>query len=84
MQVTCSHPDCNVSIDQCRIHHLHPWRQGGRTDLEDLAPVCETHHHLIHEGGWTLTITPDRTATWTQPDGTIYWTGTLNTRRRAA
>ncbi len=81
-QTTCSHPDCTVTIDDCRIHHLTPWRLGGRTDLADLAPVCEPHHHLIHEGGWTLTITPDRVATWTRPDGHTYWTGTINDRRR--
>jgi hypothetical protein len=84
MQATCSHPDCSVSIDDCRIHHLEPWSTGGRTDLLDMAPLCEPHHHLVHEGGWTLTLDADRTATWTRPDGTVYWTGTLNTRRPAA
>ncbi len=84
MQATCSHPDCTVTIDDCRIHHLDPWALGGRTDLDALAPLCEPHHHLVHEGGWTLTLTPDRTATWTQPDGTTYWTGTLNNRQPAA
>ena len=84
MQATCSHPDCTVTIDDCRIHHLTPWRLGGRTDLADLAPVCEPHHHLIHEGGWTLTMTPDRIATWTRPDGQHHWTGTLNDRHPIA
>ncbi|MFW2334201.1 HNH endonuclease [Ilumatobacter sp.] len=84
MQATCSHPDCTVTIDDCRIHHLTPWRLGGRTDLADLAPVCETHHHLIHEGGWTLTMTEERVATWTRPDGHTYWTGSLNDRRPIA
>jgi hypothetical protein len=30
---------------------------------------------LVHEGGWTLTITPDRIATWTRPDRTVFHTG---------
>ncbi len=84
MQATCSHPDCTITVDDCRIHHLTPWQSGGRTNLAQLAPVCEPHHHLIHEGGWTLTMTPDRTATWTRPDGHPYWTGTLNDRRPTA
>jgi len=83
-QATCSHPDCTVTIDDCRIHHLTPWRLGGRTDLADLAPVCESHHHLIHEGGWWLTMTPDRVGTWSRPDGQVYWTGNLNDRRPIA
>lgn len=84
MQATCSHPDCTVGIDDCRIHHVTPWSAGGATDLADLAPVCERHHHLVHEGGWTFTMTPDRIATWTRPDGTVYWTGPLNDRHPVA
>ncbi len=84
MQATCSHPDCTVTIDDCRIHHITPWRLGGRTDLADLAPVCEPHHHLVHEGGWVFTMTADRVATWIRPDGEVYWTGSLNDRRPVA
>ena len=83
MQATCSHPDCTVTIDECRIHHLTPWRLGGRTDLAQLAPLCETHHHLVHEGGWSLTIDPRRVATWARPDGEVAWVGALDDRRAA-
>jgi hypothetical protein len=77
MHRTCIQPDCQVPFDECRIHHIVPWEKGGRTDLSNLAPLCESckHHHDVHEGGWTLTMTPDRIATWTRPDGTFYWTG---------
>ena len=83
MHRTCIQPDCPVAFDECRIHHIIPWEKGGRTDLSNLAPMCESckHHHDVHQGGWTLTMTPDRIATWTRPDGTIYWTG--NTIDRA-
>jgi len=85
MQATCSHPDCTVTIDDCRIHHLRPWSQGGTTDLTDLAPLCEPHHHLVHEGGWTLAMTADRVGTWIRPDGEVHWSGSLLDRRcRAA
>ena len=83
MQASCSHPDCTVSIDDCIIHHLTPWQRDGLTDLDDLAPLCEAHPHLVHEGGWGLAMTPDRTATWTRPDGAEYWTGAINDRRPA-
>ena len=78
MHRTCIHPDCQIPFDQCRIHHIVPWEHGGTTDLANLAPLCESrkHHHDVHEGGWTLTMTPHRIATWTRPDGTTYWTGT--------
>jgi len=83
MQATCAHPDCTVTVDDCRIHHVRPWQTGGHTDLDDLAPLCEPHHHLVHEGGWGLALGHDRTGTWTRPDGRVYWTGTLNDRRPA-
>lgn len=72
MYRTCAHPDCTVAFSACKAHHIRWWwRHLGPTDLDNLIPLCERHHHLVHEGGWTLTMTPDRVATWTRPDGTI-------------
>jgi hypothetical protein len=81
MYATCAHPHCTVPFSRCRIHHLIPWQHGGRTVLANLIPVCEHHHHQIHEGGWTLTMTPDRTTTWTRPDNTVWWTGNSTNRQ---
>jgi hypothetical protein len=78
---TCAHPDCTVSIDECRVHHVRFWRHGGRSDLDNMIPLCEQHHHMVHEGGWTLTMTPDRVATWTRPDGTHHHTAPTTDRR---
>ena len=79
MYRTCAHPHCTVTFDRCRIHHIIWWTNNGPTDLDNLLPLCEQHHHLVHEGHWTLTITPDRTATWIRPDGTHWHTGpTIN------
>ena len=54
-------PDCTVPFDDCQIHHIDPWGHGGRTDLDRMCPGCDQHHHLVHEGGWTLTRNPDGT-----------------------
>lgn len=76
MHRTCAHPDCTVGFSACRIHHVRWWwEHRGLTDIDNLVPLCERHHHLVHEGRWTLTMTPDRVATWTRPDGVVYWTG---------
>jgi hypothetical protein len=76
MHRTCAHPDCTVGFSACRIHHVTWWWRGlGPTDISNLVPLCEQHHHLVHEGGWTLTMTPDRVATWVRPDGTIHHIG---------
>jgi hypothetical protein len=50
--------------------------------------MCERHHHHVHEGGWTLTLKPDRTITLRRPDGTLHHeaptttTGTTNLEPR--
>lgn len=80
MQRTCSHPDCTVTIDDCRIHHLDPWARDGRTDLGRLAPLCEVHHYLVHEGGWGFGMSPERIATRIRPDGTVYWRAPVGDR----
>ncbi len=82
MHRTCAHPQCSVPYSHCKIHHIRWWwRDRGPTDIDNLLPLCERHHHLVHEGGWTLTMTGDRIATWTRPDGTIHHRGTTIDRR---
>ena len=57
-----------------------PWEQGGRTDLDNLIPLCTEHHHLVHEGGWSLELHDDRTITLTRPDGTRSFSGRTTDR----
>ena len=77
-------PGCTVPVDECRIHHTEfPWPTDGRTDLDALVPICETDHHRVHEGGWTLKVRPDRTITVTRPDGTVTYDGPSADRRPA-
>ena len=75
MHRTCIGPTCDAPLEACQIHHVIPWEEGGATDLSNLAPLCTNDHHLVHEGGWKLTITSDRIAIWIRPDGTVYHTG---------
>jgi hypothetical protein len=76
MHRTCVNPDCTVGFSACRIHHVKWWwRDLGPTDIDNMVPLCERCHHLVHEGGWTLTMTADRVATWVRPDGSIHHIG---------
>ncbi len=81
MYRTCAHPQCTVAFDACRIHHVVFWFHGGVTDLPNLIPLCELHHHLVHEGGWTLTLSPDRRTVWRTPDGRVHFDGITIDRR---
>ena len=49
------------------VHHLHHWSLGGRTEWSNLVSLCPFHHHLVHEGGWTITGDPDSTLTFVSP-----------------
>jgi hypothetical protein len=53
----CRFPGCTVEPGRCEAHHVEYWRYGGRTDLDNLALLCAAHHHVVHEGGWTVTAT---------------------------
>jgi hypothetical protein len=81
MHATCGHPGCRVAFSKCRIHHVRFWGVLGLTDEDNLLPLCEKHHRLVHEGGWKLEMTADRVATWWLPDGTLYHRGTAIDRR---
>jgi hypothetical protein len=74
MYSTCAHPHCQVAFSNCRIHHIMWWTRGGKTVLANLLPLCETHHHQVHEGGWNLTIDKHRVVSWWKPDTTLWQT----------
>ena len=72
---TCAIPGCCVRYSRTKLHHVIWWEHGGLTDVDNLLPVCEQHHHKIHHDGWILRLQPDHTLTITLPDGTIMTTG---------
>ncbi len=79
----CAIPGCTVAYDRCKLHHIIWWRNGGRTDLDNLLPVCSTHHSRIHHDDWVIELGPHRELTLRLPDGTIHTTGPPD-RRSAA
>jgi hypothetical protein len=79
---TCAIQGCSVRYSRCKLHHIIWWRNGGRTDLANLLPLCTHHHTRVHDAGWNLQLGPNRELTVAFPDGTIHNTGPPN--RRAA
>ncbi len=75
MYRTCGHPGCQVRFGDCAMHHVVEWTRAGPTNLANLLPLCSRHHHLVHEGGWHLTLDADRRITLTRPDGTVHFEG---------
>ena len=58
---TCQFPlGCDVPSERCIPHHVKWWgRDEGPTDLDNLLPLCGSHHWMVHEGGWNLVFGAD-------------------------
>ena len=73
----CQFPHCNQPAHRSHLDHTRRYNPddpaGGRTDRNNLGPLCEHHHQLKHRTGWTLRRDPDTAeATWKSPTGHIY------------
>lgn len=69
----CRGPDCDrpASWSTTDAHHVTAWAEGGDTDLNQMLPLCGTHHDMVTVGDWTVSYdAATGTATWTGPDGT--------------
>lgn len=70
----CTFPGCGARRFT-EVHHIVWWRDGGRTDLENLLLICSFHHRLVHELGWSLRREADGEVGWFHPDGVRYLAG---------
>jgi hypothetical protein len=70
---TCSHPGCRTAARRCDIDHARPWnptdlkRPPGRTDVDQLAPLCEHHNHRKEADGWRVEQSADGSRRWVHP-----------------
>ncbi|MGY6502043.1 MAG: hypothetical protein ACXIVQ_14265, partial [Acidimicrobiales bacterium] len=53
---TCRFPGCERRIRH--IHHIRWWTNDGPTNADNLIGLCWHHHHLVHDGNWTITGNP--------------------------
>lgn len=67
---TCSAPGCQIPARRCDTDHATPWyptrpdATGGRTDVDNLAPLCAHHNRSKEPDGWHATQRPDGTRRW--------------------
>jgi hypothetical protein len=66
----CRFPGC-TNVTFTNIHHIVPWKPGGRTDLDNLALLCIHHHHVVHSKGWEMTGNANEELTFTAPKGRV-------------
>jgi len=46
---TCTYPGCTVPAGWARAHHVRHWVDGGATDLDNAALLCQRHHTFVHD-----------------------------------
>lgn len=64
----CTRPGCTASASRSQAHHATcNWRDGGKTDVTDLALACGPDNRLADTGGWSTAMGPDGRAHWTPP-----------------
>jgi hypothetical protein len=66
----CRFPGC-TNVTFTNVHHVAPWKPGGRTDLDNLALLCEHHHHRVHSRHWTMSGNANGELTFVGPTGRV-------------
>ncbi|BBY87077.1 HNH endonuclease signature motif containing protein [Mycolicibacterium tokaiense] len=65
----CTMPGCTASAYRCQVHHANQdWKDGGRTDIEDLTLACGPNNRMVETTGWTTRNRPEDGVTeWIPP-----------------
>ena len=66
----CAFPGCTHTAF-LHGHHLRHWLHGGETSLDNLVMLCTVHHHLVHEGGWTVNAGAEGVFSFHSPTGKL-------------
>ncbi|MDQ4212371.1 HNH endonuclease signature motif containing protein [Microbacterium capsulatum] len=51
----CRWTGCDRPASYCEAHHIDPYSEGGRTDIDRGILLCRFHHMQLHQGRWAIT-----------------------------
>jgi len=51
----CGWPGCDRPASFCEAHHIDPYSEGGKTDVDRGILLCRFHHMNLHHHGWRIT-----------------------------
>ncbi len=46
---TCTFPGCSAPASWAKAHHVLHWADGGRSDVDNAALLCQRHHTFVHQ-----------------------------------
>ncbi|MCU1476279.1 MAG: uncharacterized protein JWQ64_972 [Subtercola sp.] len=77
--IRTTHSECTFPLDctpsaTADLDHTEPWETGANTSLNNLSPLCTSHHKVKHHTEWHIVQDPAGTGTitWTSPAGFEY------------
>jgi hypothetical protein len=68
----CRFPGCRLAAIRCEVDHTVDWALGGKTDLRNLAHLCQRHHSMKQFTAWKVRQLGDGVLEWTSPLGRVY------------
>ena len=68
----CRFPGCRLPAIRCEVDHTIDYALGGKTDVCNLAHLCQRHHSMKQFAGWKVKQLDGGILEWTSPVGTTY------------
>jgi hypothetical protein len=68
----CRFPGCRLPAIRCEVDHTIDYALGGKTDISNLAHLCQRHHSMKQFAGWKVRQLDGGILEWTSPIGTTY------------
>ncbi len=69
----CTYPGCGAPAAWTQAHHVVHWLDGGATDLDNAALLCQRHHTVVHDRRYVAQVraTPDELGRFVVWDRTV-------------
>ncbi|WP_065572103.1 HNH endonuclease signature motif containing protein [Microbacterium oleivorans] len=68
----CRFPGCRIAAIRCEVDHTHDHALGGKTELTNLAHLCQRHHSMKQFTAWRVRQLTGGVLEWTSPLGRTY------------